>query len=90
MCLSVRIEQLCFHWMDIEETWYLKIFRKAVQKIQVDLKSNKNNFIQHFNNQLAHATLKNVELLKHFKIIKTASTCFGLQGNHHQVATIST
>ena len=44
---------------------------------------------QHFNNQLMHATLKNVELLKHFKISKTAPTCFGLQGNHHQGATAS-
>jgi len=48
-------------------------------------------FIQHFNFQLMHTTLKkNVELLKHFKISKTAPTCFGLQGNHHQGATIST
>jgi hypothetical protein len=46
--------------------------------------------IQHFNNQLTHTTLKNVDLLKHFKISKTAPTCFGLQGNHHQEATIST
>ena len=37
-----------------------------------------------------HTTLKNVELLKHFKISKTDPTCFGLQGNHHQGATIST
>jgi len=34
-----------------------------------------------------HTTLKNVELLKHFKIRKTAPTCFGLQGNHQQEAT---
>ena len=40
--------------------------------------------------QLMHTTLKNVELLKHFKISKTAPACFGLQGNHHQGATIST
>ena len=46
--------------------------------------------IQHLNNQLTHTTLKNVELLKHFKISKTAPTCFGLQGNHHQGATVST
>jgi len=45
---------------------------------------------QHFNFQLTHKTLKNVGLLKHFKISKTAPTCFGLQGNHHQGATIST
>jgi len=47
-------------------------------------------FIQHFNFQLTHTTLKNVESLKHFKISKTAPTCFGLQGNHHQGATVST
>jgi len=37
-----------------------------------------------------HITLRNVALLKYFKISKTAPTCFGLQGNHHQGATIST
>jgi len=46
--------------------------------------------IQHFNNQLKHTTLKKVELLKYFKISKTVPKCFGLQGNHHQGATIST
>jgi len=45
---------------------------------------------QHFNFQLMHTTLKNVELLKHLKKSKTAPTCFGLQGNHHQRATVST
>ena len=48
------------------------------------------NNIQHFDNQLMHTTLKNVELLKHFKISKTAPTCFGLQGNPLQGATVST
>jgi len=48
------------------------------------------NNIQHFNYQLTHTTLKNVELLKHSKTSKTAATCFGLQGNHHQGATVST
>ena len=48
------------------------------------------NNIQHFNIQLTHTTLKNVELLKHFKISKTAPSCFGLQENYHQGATIST
>jgi len=45
---------------------------------------------QHFNFQMTHTTLKKVELLKHFKISKTAPTYFGLQVNHHQGATIST
>jgi len=44
----------------------------------------------HFIVQLMHTTLKNVELLKHFKIRKAAPTCFGLQGNYHQGATAST
>jgi len=46
--------------------------------------------IQHFNFQLTHTALKKLELLKHFKISKTAPTCFGLQEKHHQGATMST
>ena len=45
---------------------------------------------QHFNYQMTGTTLKNVEILKHFKKSKSAPTCFGLQGNHHQGATVST
>jgi hypothetical protein len=36
-----------------------------------------------------HTTLKNVELLKHFKTKEAAPTYFGLKGNHHQGATAS-
>jgi hypothetical protein len=35
------MEQLGSHWRDFHEIWYLKIFRKSVEKIQVPLKSNK-------------------------------------------------
>ena len=48
------------------------------------------NNIQHFNYQMTHTTLINVELLKHFKISKTAPTYFSLQRNNHQGATVST
>ena len=48
------------------------------------------NTVQHFIFQVMYTTLKNIQLLKHFKIRKTAATCFGLQGNHHQGATVST
>jgi len=34
--------------------------------------------------------VKNLELLKHFRVKEAAPTCFGLQGNHHQGATAST
>jgi hypothetical protein len=30
--------------------------------------------------------VKNIAILKHFKIKEAAPTCFGLQGNHHQGA----
>jgi hypothetical protein len=33
--------------------------------------------------------VKNVDLLKHTKIMEAAPTCFGLQRNHHQGATAS-
>jgi len=48
------------------------------------------NNIQHFNFQLTHTALKNLETLKPSKISKTAPTCFGLQGNHLQGAKVST
>jgi len=31
--------------------------------------------------------VKNIELLKHIKIIEAAPTCFSLQRNYHQGAT---
>ena len=40
---SVRIEQLGSHWTDFHEIWYLNIFRKSVEKIQLSLNSDKNN-----------------------------------------------
>jgi hypothetical protein len=42
-CLSVRMEQLGSHWRDFHEIWYLSIFQKPVEKIQVSLKSEKND-----------------------------------------------
>ena len=42
-CLSVRMQQLGFHWMDFREIWYLMVFLKSVEKTQVLLKSDKNN-----------------------------------------------
>jgi hypothetical protein len=43
LCLSVCMEQLGFHWKDFHGIWYLSIFRKPAEKIQVWLKSDKNN-----------------------------------------------
>jgi len=48
------------------------------------------NNTQHFNYQLMHTTLKKRRVIKTFKISKTAPTCFGLQGNRHHGATVST
>jgi hypothetical protein len=43
VCLSVCIEQLGSHWTDFNEILYLGIFQKSIEKIQVSLKSDKNN-----------------------------------------------
>jgi len=47
VCPSVCMEQLGSHWMDFLESWYLKIFRKSVQKIQGLLYSYKNDGCSH-------------------------------------------
>jgi len=41
--MSVRMKRLRSYWTDINETWYMSVFRKAVQNIQVWLKYDKNN-----------------------------------------------
>jgi hypothetical protein len=43
VCLSVRVEQLGSHWTKFHENWYLRIFRKSVEKIQDSLKSDEND-----------------------------------------------
>jgi hypothetical protein len=43
-CLSVHMEQLGFHQRDFHESLYLSIFRKSIKKIEVSLKSDKNNW----------------------------------------------
>jgi hypothetical protein len=43
VCLPVLTEQLCCHWMVLHKTWYLRIFRKSVEKNKVSLKSHKDN-----------------------------------------------
>ena len=40
--MSVRVEQLRYHWMDFHEIWYLSIFGRYVQEIQIVLKCDKN------------------------------------------------
>jgi hypothetical protein len=43
VCPSVRMKQLGSHWTDFYEIWYMSIFRKSAERIQVSLKSDKNN-----------------------------------------------
>ena len=40
---SVCMEQLGSHWTDFDEILYFRFFQKSVDKIQVSLKSDKNN-----------------------------------------------
>ena len=61
---SVRMERLGFHWTNFHEIWYLSVFRKPVENIQVSLKSHKKNGyftwrpILHFWSYLAHSFLE--------------------------------
>jgi len=41
--LSVRMEELGFHWTDCREISYLSIFLNSIEKIQVCSKYDKNN-----------------------------------------------
>jgi len=43
-CLSAHMEQLGSHWTYFLEIWYWNIFQKSVEKIQILLKSDKNNW----------------------------------------------
>jgi hypothetical protein len=43
VCLSVRMEKFNCHWTNFHEIWYLNIFRKSVEKIEVLLRYYKNN-----------------------------------------------
>jgi hypothetical protein len=45
--LSVGMQKLGFHWSDFPEIWHLGIFRKTLKKIQVALKSDRNNGTSH-------------------------------------------
>jgi len=47
VCPSIRIEQLGSHWTCFHEISYLSIFGKSVEKIQVSLRSDKNNCTLH-------------------------------------------
>jgi len=43
VCPSVCMEKLGSHWKDFHEILYSTIFQKPVEKMQVSLKSDKNN-----------------------------------------------
>jgi hypothetical protein len=43
VCLSARMKQFGSNRTEFNEIWYLSIFRKSVNNIQVSLKPDKNN-----------------------------------------------
>ena len=51
-CLSVRTERLGSQCKDFHDIWCLRIFRKSLEKIQVSLKSDRNN--RYFTWRLIH------------------------------------
>ena len=68
--LSVRcIEQLGSQWRDFREIWCLGIFRSAVEKIQVSLKSDKNKDTLHDDSiyNFDHISLNSSQNEKYFR-----------------------
>jgi hypothetical protein len=53
---SVHMEQLDSHWTELHEMWYLSIFRKPAEEIQVKLKFDKNK---------GHFTLRPIYIFDH-------------------------
>ena len=48
------MEQVVSHWMEFHEIWYLSIFQKFVEKIQVSLTSHKNNGLTYMPTDVLH------------------------------------
>jgi hypothetical protein len=60
--LSVRMEQLCFHWTNFCYIWYWGIFRISVKKIQVSFKSDNNKGTLHEDQYIFQITFSTVLL----------------------------
>jgi hypothetical protein len=43
ICASARVEQLDPKWTNFHEIWYLKVFRKSLEKIRLPIRTDKNN-----------------------------------------------
>jgi hypothetical protein len=86
--IECRRHTRCLSGCNISPPQRVNIHRKApAVKSSTQLKlTGSNHFIIPTN---AH-DVKNVELLKHIKIMEAAPTCFGLQSNNHQGAAAST
>jgi len=94
-CLSVCMEQFGSHWTDFHEIWNSITFRKYVEKIQVSLKSEKNN--RHFAwrsiyicDIISLNCSNNEKFFKVLKNIKTFILCpIAFFFEHHVVYEIS-
>jgi len=73
-----------FIYIDITRVWLI-----IIETCKMAMFMDKLKFQSLYYPTNAH-NVKNIELLKHIKIIEAAPTCFGLQRNHHQGATAST
>ena len=68
-CLSFRIE-LGSHWTDFHKIWYVSIFRKPIEKIQVSIISDKNN------RYFFYLNINQLDALNFIMSLFHASTCF--------------
>ena len=85
VCPSVRVEQLCSEWADYHEIWHASIFWKSVEKIQVSLKSDKNDVFLHDNRYTFLITSRSLLLrMRHV----SDKSCIENQNTHFMLGNV--
>jgi hypothetical protein len=78
VCLKVRTEQLGSRCKDFHEIFYLNIFRKPVENIQVSLKSDKNN---------GHFTRRRIDIYGYISLISSQDKKYFRQNLERTIKT---
>ena len=88
--IYLRVLRLLHMLLSVHQC-YVLIFNLSTTQAAGDSQLRASEIIISLSKSLYYPTnaynVKNADLLKHIKIMETAPTCFGLQGNHHQGAT---
>jgi hypothetical protein len=80
VCPSLRVEQLGSHWTDLYGIWYMSIFRKSAENMEVSLKSDKNNGHLMWRAMYFLIIFRSI-LLKMIKVLSWSFRCDRIQYN---------